>query len=293
MDKLFALGFIQSADARLVPPHNNNWDLAFLRNDGARNILYAFVFHRGEPDPALWHVRYIGHTRKTFGGRMLGYQQGHGTGVNNRIHNAVQAHLAAGGQVLVFVMPDHFGIKIFDLAVDTAAGLEYSLIAYYAANNHALGHPPLFNLMGNPHPALAPEGNLAQEAVEEMQAEEGDYVAPVAVGGALQPPALPQFDYELGQTYWNLPCINVPVAHQAHFGAEGTPLAAELELDNGHWRPIACQVNRRANPNGSPRLYFTGEDGATFQNWKQAHFEQGDTIIVSILAPNHIRLSLN
>lgn len=292
MDKLFALGFVHSATANLLPPANSTWDFTFLANQGAANILYAFVFHRNEPDSANWQVRYIGHTRKTFGGRMTGYQFGHGRGVNNRIHEAVKAHLTAGGKVDVFVMPDHFGVKIFDLAVDIAAGLEYSLIAHYAAFNHRQGHPPLANRAGNPLQENVPVAILAQEAAEEMQAEEEDYVNPAQGGAAALPPPLPTFDYILGDAYWRLPSINVPVRHQGYFGTQGTQVRAQLDLGNGQWQPLTCLVNRAANPNGSPRLYFTGVDGQTLQDWKHANFQPGATVLVTITAANQIRLSL-
>jgi hypothetical protein len=289
MDKLFALGFIPSADALLIPPTNTSWDFSYADNRNATNILYAFIFHRNEDDPALWRVAYIGHTRKSFGNRMTGYQQGHGTAVNNRIHTAVLQHLTGGGNVRVYVLPNHFGMKIFDLAVDTAAGLEYSLISFYATYNQQQGHPRLLNIAGNRAPlAQAPTIDLTAAEVADQREEEMEYIPPAAAIGI----PLAQFDYSLGTTYWNNPSINVPVAHQAHFGIDGTQVQMDLDQGNGAVQTLNCLVSRRANINGTPRLWFAENDGETFQAWKHTHFQPGAVVVVSIVGPNHINLTL-
>ena len=309
MQKITELGFEKAAIANLTHDasgHVAGIDIGIIAYANASNILYAFVFHNNETDIDLWHVRYIGHTRKNFGNRMAGYQAGHGFAVNNRVHMAVKGHLVSGGAVLVYVMSDRFLLSMHDLHVDVAAGLEYSLIAYYRDYNYRFGHPRLLNKAGNPvHGTTVIPAALAstsQEVIEEqadVAEEERIYIMPVTppdgpqtvpVGPNMNAP-LCQFDFALTpKVYWPLPVINVQRMCDQYFGKHGDIVRVDLVDPNGVVQVIDVKINRTANTNGTPRLWFEADAGVIYTNWKGLYRLEGNTVTVLVLGRNHIRL---
>jgi hypothetical protein len=312
MQKLIDLGFEQAAVANLrhgAAGQVIGIEIAITKFAKATNILYAFVFHRNEPEVDLWQVRYIGHTRKTFANRMAGYQAGHGKAVNNRVHVAVKDHLRSGGQVVVYVMSDRFLFSMHDLHVDIAAGLEYSLIAYYREYNHRVGHPRLLNKAGNPKhkdqqkaPTAAEIRKSAQEEAADRIEEEKLYVptAPPpeipanAAGEALPPAPLCQFDFELTEkVYWPIEVINVKKRCERFFGPHGDVVRVDLVDAHGMTQTVSVSIDRNANLNHTPRLPFAADaTGArdAYRAWKLAHRVVGATVTVLVVGQNHIRL---
>lgn len=275
----------------------------------AINILYAVVFHSSEQEgdiPVISEVVYIGHTRKSFRNRMNGYQSGCGRAVNNRIHVAIKAHLETDGTVEVFVLPDRFGMKMQEIYLDVAAGLECSLIDHYCRLNHENKHRPLFNIAGNTCRKAAEEieGADIAEKAEEFSGENTLYpepqtLAPVkkfpSVGsaeGCAECQTLPCcFSFNLtGKTYWPKPVFNVPVGCDQHFGPHED--VVQVALSGRVPTNIRAQINRRtANINGTARLYFRGDNEEAYAAWKIREHHVGEEVKVDVIGMNEIRLS--
>lgn len=312
MQKLIDLGFEEAAVASLkhgAAGQVTGIEINITKFANATNILYAFVFHSGEEQVDLSHVRYIGHTRKTFANRMAGYQAGHGTAVNNRVHEAVKNHLRSVGKVGVYVMSDRFLFSMHDLHVDIAAGLEYSLIAYYRDYNHQVGHPRLLNKAGNPKhkgaqkaPSAAEIRKIAREEAADRIEEDLPYVPTTpppyipanAAGAALPPTPLCQFNFELTEkVYWPIEVINVKKRCGKFFGPHGDVVRVDLVDAHGMTQTVSVSINRNANLNHTPRLPFAADaTGArdAYRAWKHAHRTVGDTVTVLVVGRNHIRL---
>jgi hypothetical protein len=282
MQKILDLGFMLSAQ---VKPSNNTWSFSIGSNRHAANVLYAFVFHSGEGDEKLSSVVYIGHTRKSFGNRMCGYQYGHGKGVNSRMHRAISEHLIAGGGVDVFCMPNTSRMSIQDIPVDLAAGLEYGLIQFYAEFNKREGHQLLFNLAGNPARNLEATAAAQDEQVE----EDLDYASPTS------PPAKPRESSCFPQVlrdpgFWRQRIINVPTSLNSWFGDHDGIVLVKLIAKTGP-KEVSAVINRNAQANRMPRLIFTGRDGDIYQEWKHSNHEIGDSISICVTDSDSITIT--
>ncbi len=275
MEKLLHLGFMLSAD--FARSESEQLGVRFLSNESAKNILYAIIFHHETSDESEWQVRYIGHAgaRSSFGKRMKDYRRGAGEATNNRIHEAINDHLCNGGRVSAYCMPDHFNMSTHDLHIDLAAGIEMSLIRYYARYNRDVGHLALLNIDGNDLPASIPGTSpSAQIEAQPIESDKSNY-----------------FLYRLGKTYWNYPSINVPKEFDDFFGPHGSLASADLVVQGKVVGSLQTEINRTANLNGTPRLYFSGEAGTELQNWKREHFNEGDEIEIVVVGCDHVRLS--
>ena len=265
----------------------------------AKNVLYAFVFERTEGEPEEM-VRYIGHTRKTFVNRMNGYQAGKGRAVNNRVNRAIVNHLRMRGSVSVYVLSDRLALNMHGLHVDVAAGLEYSLIEYYCLYNKENGHDPLLNIAGNTCRQEV-EINMSEPDVtsqlaelEEENMDYGDHSAPNAIAPSAVNAdcgTLPcKYSFLLtNKTYWPLPVFNVPIAYQRHFGVHGD--IVQVDLTGVGAATVDVRINRTANQNQTPRLYFSENAGVAYQHWKQSNHSQGDSVTVELIEYNHVRLA--
>jgi hypothetical protein len=306
MEKLIDLGFEHAATAiwRVSSPPVSI-SIKIEKYEEAENILYAVIFHSAEMEndiPCRSEVVYIGHTRKTFRNRMNGYQAGCGNAVNNRVHEAIKAHLSCGGTVSVMVLPNRHGLQMHGILLDVAAGLEYSLIDYYCCYNRDQGHRPLFNIAGNKYRednAHKSEEDAPVAIQLEAQEENTDYAesssdqdaGAVLPGGTPALLSLPcSFTYQLTQkTYWPLSVFNVPSRFQKYFGSHGDVLQVEL---TGH-KSVKMQVyiDRNANQvTHTPRIYFCGPNRALYENWKRENHAVGDTVTVEVVGRNRIRL---
>jgi hypothetical protein len=284
MDILLNLGFVESARAEIV---NNQFVMNITRNENSKNILYAFVIKRGE-DIADWHVRYIGHSRKTFRNRMVGYQQGNGRAVNNRIHVEMSERCRNGEIVIVFCLSDLLNMEIHGLHIDISAGLEYSLIDYYASYNAENNHPPLQNIAGNRNYASIIAENVEEVAIADQNEEEQNYINNHGNNNPL--PILYSFGQVLGTTYWNNPFINIPVRFSELFGQTGENVLLDIYNGNQLIRQISVIINREAVPNRSPRFILTGEYGRWFQNWKHENYIEGGVMMIDIVGRNQISI---
>ena len=286
MDKLLNLGFRESARAEII---NNQFQITISRNEYSRNILYVFVVKRGD-DISNWHIRYIGHSRKSFRNRMYGYQQGNGQAVNNRIHIEMRERCINGEEVIVYCLPDLFNMQLHDLHLDVAAGLEYSLINYYVTYNVENNHPSLQNIAGNPNYNFQGIPNVNQVLDADRNEEEQEYL-----NNQIPPQNLPvieSFNQVLGVTYWRHPFINIPTRLSKYFGETGETVEISVFVNETRTLLFTATTNREANTNSSPRLYLPGDDGHNFQDWKHSNFNQGDAIPFQITGLNQLTIQL-
>lgn len=282
MNKLIELGFEQVGFTALK---NGKLEIEVSRNEHAKNILYAFVHETGE-DEIDWQVVYIGHTRKSLKNRMVGYRLGNGQATNNRVHNHLKSELENGSRHYVYVLHDKINLNIHSIEVDLAAGLEYSLIQYYANYNLSQGHVNLFNIAGNKN---NPQNENVEVVFTEMHEENIDYT----VVENQDNPIVQTFDYSLSKTYWNHPYLNIPKRFEGLFGRHGDVVAVDFFQDGKLIRQLEVVIDRNAVNNSAPRLYFPTRNGDNFfQDWKHRNFMEGDTIVVTIVNRNHLSFNL-
>lgn len=281
MDQLIKLGFTESAQITFETELKIN----FLKNEAATNILYAFVLVDSE-NISDWKVLYIGHTRKTFKNRMYGYQRGNGNGVNNRLHNVVKSYLKIQNkEVKIYCLTDQLNLLVQNIELDLAAGLEYSLISYYADYNSQQGHPELINIAGNKNYKISNVKELEELAKLEKEEEEESYCLQNPPEQTLKNKT---FSYSLNKTYWESPFLNIPSNLSEYFGDNGDTAVFHFYKNKSLVKSIPVIINRNAVKNGSPRFYLNGIDGKWFQEWKHLNFEKGENINVSVISENNL-----
>ena len=88
------------------------------------------------------------------------------------------------------------------------------------------------------------------------------------------------FTVRLGIAYYNQGFINIKQRYQEYFGDDGSLIIVYF----GSWNstPLEANINRRAQPTGTPRIMM----GVFFTNWVQQNHQQGENLIVEILNPN-------
>lgn len=299
MQKLLDLGFEKAAEVVLSRNQDgisSGITIQIDKFEHAKHILYAIIFGESNYDYLAWQVRYIGHTRNSFSNRMSGYQRpGNTQAVNQRMNSAIREHLEQGAtqKVVIYVLTDRLAMSIQGLHLDVAAGLEYSLISYYCSFNLECNHHALENIAGNSqYRNVIPENQAPfEEAIADQEAAENANYLGAQNQIAEAQPALTTFTFELTEkAYWPLPVFNVPRACEQFFGVQGDVVDVELVDAEGIVTSTQTTINRTANPNHTPRLYFGGEQGSTYRLWKSSNFHQGDPVTVDILGHNHIRL---
>ncbi len=287
MEKLIELGFRQSAVAEFV---NGDLVIKILQNEHSTNLLYAFVLINGD-EIENWHVRYIGHTRKTFKNRMYGYQQGNGVAVNNRVHNEIKKHCIDGKKMVIYSLSEIYNLNLHNLYIDVAAGLEYALIEYYQNYNSSKNHPPLLNIAGNKQYVISENQQSENLAIEEKKEEELQYSEELIV--LPKTPIVGSFEQRLSlQTYWENPSINVPIEFSELFTDHDDMATLIIKKNDKIIKAFSIRINRTANANKTPRLYILGIDGKWFQSWKQNNFTRNDTIKFKITAENNLLIEL-
>jgi len=283
MEKLIELGFKQSATVKF---ENDDLIIKIENNEHSTNLLYAFVLVSGD-EIENWHVRYIGHTRKSFKNRMYGYQQGNGKAVNNRIHNELKSNCSEGNKMIVYTLSNTVQLNLHSLFIDVAAGLEYSLIDYYQEFNEINNHPPLQNIAGNKKYVLmniVDDENLElEEKIEEDKQYTNESISYV------EQEVLASFEQSLSRpTYWNFSFINIPTIHQELFGDSNEEVTLSIIENNLIIKEFSLQINRTANTTGTPRLYIPGIDGQWYQDWKHNNYDRNGSILFKIIGRNRM-----
>jgi hypothetical protein len=117
---LLNLGFEEVGEWFL---EGNSVRFRLTKNEGERNILYAFV--------AQENVKYIGKSTMTLYRRMNGYRNPGPTQTTNIKNNArISEHLQEGKSVQIFTLLQKEVILYKGFSVNIAAGLEDNLLVY-------------------------------------------------------------------------------------------------------------------------------------------------------------------
>jgi len=87
--------------------------------------------------------------------------------------------------------------------------------------------------------------------------------------------SLATFDLTLRQTYYKMGFFNIGVGYDRYVRQTEGPVQLRLGRDGAE---IAARVDRRANPNGTPRVM----GGAQLTRWLQANFRPMDTVAVDL-----------
>ncbi len=92
-----------------------------------------------------------------------------------------------------------------------------------------------------------------------------------------------RFEVRLGKAYWDQGFFNVSVKYDHLFGKDQKPI--NIFLGNEP-RAVVGYVNRRANPNGTPRIMAPVQ----MKEWIRRNGKLGGTILVEVLSNGHIQL---
>jgi len=136
------------------------------------------------------------------------------------------------------------------------------------------------------HPARLNIGDCCAYALSKLTGEpllfKGEDFARTDLVPAI---ADPRFRLRLEKTYYEQGFFNVPVSVDAHVGPHGTKVHIMTGQDAA---PLPAQVNRTANRNATARIM----GGRALRNYFRAHYQVGDSILVTILSPDRLRLAL-
>jgi hypothetical protein len=261
MNRLLDIGFEPSghwllAEGKLV--------LELSRNATQRNILYAFGCDG--------QVKYVGKSTRMLSERLSGYKNPSSTQATNIKNNQlIKAALAKGFAVEILALPDsgllHYGVFHLNLA----AGLEDDIIR-----------------------RIDPEWNGAQQDLATTESAlpfESMATEPIFKHDAEPPeskstPAIHQFKFVLQPTYNNMGFFNVSIDSERYVGADGEKIELFLGKDVS---PTLGLINRRANPNGTPRIM----GGTRLRDWFQNNARPMQSIEVQVMTPVSIRIACN
>ncbi len=246
MNRLSAIGFEKAGHWYIAEDKLN---LSLIRHGSQYNVLYAFICD-GE-------VMYIGKTIQKLSARMQGYKTpGVNQPTNIRNNELIFQHLRKDEAVDIYVLPDNGLMHYGGFHINMAAALEDDLIRQIK---------PSWN-GGKVEAVISPDVNVAADQIDEV------IVLPMA-----------SFTITLGPTYHGKGFFNVPVANQNYFGWDGQNI--ELFVGDSS-QPITGSINRRANSNGSPRIF----GGAALRDLIQRKWNVMDEIQIDVLSPTSFRL---
>ena len=216
-----------------------------------KNVLYAFICNG--------QVMYVGKTVMTLRQRMSGYKNpGPSQSTNIRIRAHIVTLLSNKSDVDIFVLPDDGLHRYGPFHLNLAAALEDDIIR--VIKPHWNGR----NLWVSPD----------EIKVKEWQSDSEPEHAIIETK---------EFPLVLHATYFNYGFFNVGIKFQSLIGADGETIQIGLGHSNSSFLGY---INRRANATNVPRIM----GGAKLRDWFQSHAEIGDTIQVSVLSPQSIRI---
>ncbi len=91
------------------------------------------------------------------------------------------------------------------------------------------------------------------------------------------------FNFTLQKSYYQSGFFNVPAEADTQVGSAEGPIELVLE---GVEHPIPARLDRKANPNGTARIF----GGVKLRGWFKSHFQLMDVVRVEIEAPDVLRL---
>lgn len=242
-----------------------------------RAALYAFTSDR--------RILYIGKTALTLAQRLSGYcNPGATQSTNQHCHQSICEMLAAGKKVHILSLGGLTPLRWGEFELNIAAGLEDSLIVELIPPWNGGKRRPVTESEAIEREAL---GRLTDIATEDSIAAIGTTPASVAPSAPLKPAEdTAKFRIELGDTYYHQGIINPGSKIARRIGAHGETML--LRLGATDQDGIQTTINRRANPNGNPRLYGR----RPVADWFQEHFKLGDTVTAAVIGPHEIVLEL-
>lgn len=233
----------------------------------SRAALYAFV------SDGL--VLYVGKTALTLERRFAGYRSPTATQSTNLHCNArIKELVATGREVQILMLAGLTPLQWGEFELNIAAGLEDSLIAELA---------PPWN--GGAKPITESEA-IEREAMDASNLSESDGTPSTEDRVPVMEVArnLGGFPIVLGETYFRRGIINPGANVSDLFGKDGELMTIRLGEDDEDG--VQTTINRRANANGSPRLFGS----RAVAQWFQANFALGDVIRARVVNPNEIVL---
>lgn len=223
------------------------------------NVLYAFT--SGDA------VLYVGKTTKSVRLRFIGYcNPGPSQVTNQKCHAEIKALLKRNCAVSISVFSGDRFLRYDVFEINLAAGLEDSLIRVLR---------PRWN-------GKFVTGAFVSETAE-IEAQSTIPATPSSSPHRVST-TYAKFRVTLGKTYYRTGFINTGKAVSAALGPDGAPMLIHL-VDASH-AGVKTKIDRRANANGTPRIY----GGAETSEWFQEHFSQGDVVTGQVLTPNEILL---
>jgi len=253
MNRLLNMGFINVGHWTLT---NDNLKYNLISNQTTKNILYSFVSN-GE-------IKYVGKTTTELNRRMYGYQNpSPSQSTNLRVNERIKELLKKDKPVDIFIHVDNGLLRYGDLKINLAAGLEDSLI--YDLN-------PKWNFSGK------------NRLEEDIESNNEDSII-INNNRDMESQTIKTFEIILGKTYYRQGFFNVSQKFSDSFGADKAII--EILLGNDNKDSIQGNINRTANPNGTPRIM--GRKGLT--DWIQNNFKENDLLKVDILTNVSIKLN--
>jgi len=255
LDELTKIGFTKAGSWALS---EGEVTLILSSDAQASDLLYAFVVNDV--------VKYLGKTSRMLKTRMRGYwKPGARQSTNIRNYARIKKALQDGMDVSIYVLTDVAGLTYEGHAVNLADGLEPSLIQTLQ---------PAWNDQGK-NKGTNPSGkkNISKE---ESMPKERLTVSKDEIGCV-------EFLIKLGKAYYNQGFFNIRVDHERYFDGDGAYINIFLEDDP---EPIRARIDRRANPNGVPRIMA----GKRYRDWAQSNFRIGDKFCIRLLSDGSMRL---
>jgi hypothetical protein len=230
-----------------------------------RAALYAFT--------SEGIIFYIGKSALSLAQRFAGYRSPSPTqSTNIRCHAAIRELLGRGKEVQILSLGGLTPLRWGEFELNIAAGLEDSLIAELQ---------PRWN--GGKTRAVTESEMIERDVLALPLANEDSGSAPKANVNVARD-VIGEFDIELGKTYYTQGIINPGAKVSDKIGADGEPMMVRLGWEDIEGVQIA--INRRANLNGSPRLFGC----RAVALWFQKYFQQGDVVHARIINRNEIVL---
>ncbi|WP_034884390.1 hypothetical protein M728_005761 (plasmid) [Ensifer sp. WSM1721] len=233
----------------------------------APNALYAFV--RDD------QVVYIGKTARSIRKRYVGYcRPGKTQATNQRCHRNINAAIAEGTEIRIFVFTPITHLRYSDFEINLAAGLEDSLIREF---------DPPWNGKDRGHP-ISEDAEREEEEESEFGASDVVAVADAPAEPRASGQAIATFSVVLGATYYEKGILNLGVEASEYLGKDGDPI--RVRFSDGS-QTVVSKINRMANRTGAVRVVG---GNAQIARWFQENFSGGDTVHGSVVDPHTIEL---